>query len=101
MLIVEFAGGSHPEPRNVRQSCRRKRRSDIGSQTAASLFWRGAPSAAPRAGSTKSPRRPLPSPRIDKDLPTFYGFQFQNAVLEPGIVLHFLSHFIFIFSIED
>jgi len=42
-----------------------------------------------------------PNPRIDKDLPTFYGFQFQNAVLEPGIVLHFLSHFIFIFSIED
>ena len=40
-------------------------------------------------------------PRIDKDLPTLYALQFQNAVLEPGVVLHFLFHFIFIFRVED
>jgi hypothetical protein len=40
-------------------------------------------------------------PLINKDLPTLYAVQFQNSVLGPGVVLQFLSHFIFIFSIED
>ena len=40
-------------------------------------------------------------PRVNEDLPTFYALQFQNAVLEPRVVLQFLSHFIFIFSVED
>ena len=41
------------------------------------------------------------APLINKDLPTLYAFQFQNTMLGPRVVLHFLSHFIFIFSIED
>ena len=40
-------------------------------------------------------------PRINKDLPTFDALRFQNAVFLPGIVLHFLSHFVFIFGIEE
>jgi hypothetical protein len=40
-------------------------------------------------------------PLINKDLPTLYALQFQNAMFEPGVVLHFLSHFIFILGIED
>ena len=39
--------------------------------------------------------------RINKDLPTLYALLFQNTSLEPGVVLHFLSHFIFIFRVED
>jgi len=40
-------------------------------------------------------------PLINKDLPTLYALQFENTLLGPGVVLHFLSHFVFIFSIED
>jgi len=40
-------------------------------------------------------------PLINKDLPTLYALQFQNAVLGPRVVLRFFSHFIFIFGIED
>jgi len=40
-------------------------------------------------------------PLIDKYLPTLYALLFQNTSLEPGVVLHFLSHFIFIFRVED
>ena len=40
-------------------------------------------------------------PLIDKDFPALYGFQFQDAVLGPRVVLQFLSDFIFIVSIED
>ena len=38
---------------------------------------------------------------IDKDFPALYAFQFQDAFLEPGIVLQFLSHFIFIVGVND
>jgi hypothetical protein len=40
-------------------------------------------------------------PRINKDLPALNALQVQNAVVGPGIVLQFLSHFIFIFRVED
>ena len=40
-------------------------------------------------------------PLINEDFPPLYAFQFQNAVRGPGIVLQFLSHFIFIFGIEN
>ena len=40
-------------------------------------------------------------PLINKDLPTLYALLLQNTSLEPGVVFHFLSHFIFVFSIED
>src|SRR4030095_2771534 len=40
-------------------------------------------------------------PLINKDFPALYAFEFQNAVLSPGIVLQFFPDLIFIFSIED
>src|SRR5437899_5629837 len=54
-----------------------------------------------RAAETRSPRRPLTSPLVDKDLPALYTLQFESAVLHPRIIFQFFSHFIFIFSIED
>ena len=40
-------------------------------------------------------------PLVNKDFPALYAFQFQDAVLGPRVILQFLSHFGFIFSIED
>jgi hypothetical protein len=40
-------------------------------------------------------------PLIDKDFPAFNAFQLQNTVLGPGVVFQFLSHFVFVLSIED
>src|SRR4029453_9720063 len=40
-------------------------------------------------------------PLINKDFPALYAFEFQNAVLSPGIVLQFFPDLIFIFSIKD
>jgi hypothetical protein len=51
--------------------------------------------------STHSALQAILLPYINKDLPTLYALEFQNTALGPGIVLQFLSHFIFIFSIED
>src|SRR5881296_2767492 len=45
--------------------------------------------------------RALPSPVINKDLPALHVLQFQNAVGEPGIVLQFFSHFVFILGVDD
>jgi hypothetical protein len=40
-------------------------------------------------------------PHVNEDLPALDAFEFQNAFLEPGIVLQFVSHFIFIFGADD
>src|SRR5205823_3218476 len=40
-------------------------------------------------------------PIINKDFPTLYALKFQDAVLGPGIVFQFLSHFVFISSIQN
>jgi hypothetical protein len=39
--------------------------------------------------------------RVNEDLPTLYGLELQDAFLKPGVVLQFLSHFVFIVSIYD
>jgi len=43
----------------------------------------------------------LPSPGINKDLPALDAFKFQDAVLEPWVVLQFLSYLFFVFGIDD
>src|SRR6059058_3141264 len=40
-------------------------------------------------------------PRINKDLPSLYALQSQNALFEPRIVLQFFSRFVFIFGVDD
>ncbi len=40
-------------------------------------------------------------PFVDEDLPALDALLFQDALFEPGVVLHFLSHFVFIFSVEE
>ena len=40
-------------------------------------------------------------PLINKDLPALDAFKFQDAVLEPWVVLQFLSYLFFVFGIDD
>src|SRR5437016_13897336 len=45
--------------------------------------------------------KPKLLPFVDENFPTCHAFEFQNAALEPGVVLQFCSHFIFIFRVDD
>ncbi len=40
-------------------------------------------------------------PLINEDLPARDALKFQDAFLEPWVVLQFLSHFFFIFGVDD
>ena len=40
-------------------------------------------------------------PLIDKDFPALHALQFQDAFLEPWVVLELFFHFIFIFGVDD
>ena len=40
-------------------------------------------------------------PLINEDLPALDAFKFQDAVLEPWVVLQFLSYLFFVFGIDD
>jgi hypothetical protein len=57
--------------------------------------------SSPNSRLSRSEGRRVLLPRINKDFPALYAFQFQDAVLGPRIVLQFLSDFIFIFGVED